>query len=130
PPQWGSSGRAAELQAPRVALRAVAEALDLLVAVGPLASKDEVLEVLRAELANWKAHPRNAMATLTGLARKRLPFIASHVLNLMMESWVRTDVFHYNAAISAFEKGGQWQLAVSLLESMLGMRVIADTISN
>ncbi|CAE8637386.1 unnamed protein product [Polarella glacialis] len=37
--------------------------------------------------------------------------------------------FSYNAAISACEKGGQWQLALGLLSSMPDMRVTPDKIS-
>ncbi|CAE8621625.1 unnamed protein product [Polarella glacialis] len=47
----------------------------------------------------------------------------------MLAKSVEANVFHYSAAISACEKGGQWQLALSLLSSMLDMRVISNEIS-
>ncbi|CAE8621624.1 unnamed protein product [Polarella glacialis] len=47
----------------------------------------------------------------------------------MLAKSVEANVFHYSAAISACEKGGQWQLALGLLSSMLDMRVIPNEIS-
>jgi pentatricopeptide repeat protein len=47
----------------------------------------------------------------------------------MPDMRVTPNQFSYNAAISACEKGGQWQLALSLLNTMADMRVIQDVIS-
>ncbi|CAE8729449.1 unnamed protein product, partial [Polarella glacialis] len=66
---------------------------------------------------------------LSCLARHRLPCIASFVLTAMLARSVEANVFHYNAAISASEKGRQWQLAITLLHSMSEIRVFQDEIS-
>ncbi|CAE7582658.1 unnamed protein product, partial [Symbiodinium sp. CCMP2456] len=42
---------------------------------------------------------------------------------------VEADVISYNSTISACDKGGQWQLAVHLFDSMRKSKVEADAIS-
>ena len=43
--------------------------------------------------------------------------------------WVAADTISYNAAISACEKGGQWEHALDLLRAMCEERVWPDTTS-
>ncbi|CAE8614882.1 unnamed protein product, partial [Polarella glacialis] len=62
--------------------------------------------------------PRLATVVLGGLARKRLPEVSVQVLIVMQASRVEVNVYHFSAAISACEKGGQWQQALNLLSLM------------
>ena len=47
----------------------------------------------------------------------------------MQKDKVPPDVISYNATISAFEKGGQWQQALMLFEAMPRAKVISNEIS-
>ena len=47
----------------------------------------------------------------------------------MQKNKVPPDVISYNATISAFEKGGQWQQALMLFEAMPRAKVISNEIS-
>ena len=47
----------------------------------------------------------------------------------MQDAGVTRDVISYNAAISACEKGGQWQQALSLLSEMQDAGVTRNVIS-
>ena len=51
------------------------------------------------------------------------------LLDEMRGSRVLPNVFHYSAAISACEKGGQWQRALALLGEMRAARVVPDVIT-
>ncbi|CAE8613839.1 unnamed protein product, partial [Polarella glacialis] len=84
--------------------------LDALLSLGPTPTEAEVSPVLQADLGRWRKNPRLATVILGGLARKRLPGVSVHVLSVMQASQVEVDVYHCSAAISACEKGGQWQM--------------------
>ncbi|CAE8741270.1 unnamed protein product, partial [Polarella glacialis] len=103
--------------------------LQQLLDLGRTPGEDEVSEILRVELDDWRRNPRRATVILSSLAKHKLPHTATYVLTAMMAKSVEANVFHYNAAINACEKGRQWQLAVGLLSSMPDMRVIPDEIS-
>ena len=51
------------------------------------------------------------------------------LLDEMRESGVTPNVFHYSAAISACEKGGQWQRALALLDEMRAKGVAPNVIT-
>ncbi|CAE8597308.1 unnamed protein product [Polarella glacialis] len=104
--------------------------LQRLLDLGRAPCQDEVLEVLAVELGRWKQKtPACATVVLSFLARHRRPCVADHVLALMLEGRLEVNVFHCSAAISACEKGGQWQLALSLLRTMPDMRVTPNEVS-
>ncbi|CAE8589705.1 unnamed protein product [Polarella glacialis] len=103
--------------------------LQQLLDLGRTPGEDEVSEILSVELDDWRRNPRRATVILSSLAKHKLPRTATYVLTAMMAKSVEANVFHYNAAISACEKGRQWQLAVGLLGSMPDMRVIPDEVS-
>ncbi|CAE8698399.1 unnamed protein product, partial [Polarella glacialis] len=92
--------------------------LDVLLSLGPTPTEAEVSSVLQADLSRWRNNPRLATVVLGGLARKRLPDVSVHVLTVMQASRVEVNVYHCSAAISACEKDGQWQLALTLLSMM------------
>ncbi|CAE8677579.1 unnamed protein product, partial [Polarella glacialis] len=100
--------------------------LQKLVALGTKASLDEVSDIFSTEFCEWKRNPKRATVVLSCLAKQRLPHIARHVLTSMLVCRADANVFHYNAVISASGKGGQWQLALSLLSSMSEMRILPD----
>ncbi|CAE8687419.1 unnamed protein product, partial [Polarella glacialis] len=103
--------------------------LQQLLDLGRTPGEDEVFEVLSAELNSWRTNPRRATVILSSLARLRLLHTADNVLTVMLTNSVEANVFHYSAAISACGKGGQWPLALGLLNRMTDMRVIPDEIS-
>ncbi|CAE8633713.1 unnamed protein product [Polarella glacialis] len=103
--------------------------LQQLLHLGRTPSEDEVSEILSAELNNWRENPWHVTVILNSLARLRLPLIAKHVLALMLARSVPANVLHYNAAISAYGKGGQWQLALSLLSSMPDISIVPSQVS-
>ncbi len=47
----------------------------------------------------------------------------------MQQRRLEPDVIRYNAAISAYEKGGQWEKALQLLDEMQQRRLEPDVIS-
>ncbi|CAE8675225.1 unnamed protein product [Polarella glacialis] len=100
--------------------------LDALLSLGPTPTEAEVSSVLQADLASWRKNPRLATVVLGGLARKRLPGVSVHVLSVMQASQVEVNVYHCSAAISACEKGGQWQLALNLLSLMPNAKVVPN----
>ncbi|CAE8614196.1 unnamed protein product [Polarella glacialis] len=51
------------------------------------------------------------------------------MLSLMPEARVLPNEITYSAAVSACQKGGQWQLALGLLNSMPGMSLIPNEVS-
>ena len=51
------------------------------------------------------------------------------LLRLMAGAACAPDMVGVNAAISACEKGRQWQVALALLSAMPSMRLIPDTVS-
>ncbi|CAE8646813.1 unnamed protein product, partial [Polarella glacialis] len=107
----------------------VADELQQLLNLGESPSQNEVFEIIRVELDHWNAYPRRATVVLISLARHQLPDTARSVLAVMLARSVETNLFHHNAVITAFEKGGQWQPALSLLSSMPDVRVIPNEIS-
>jgi len=50
-------------------------------------------------------------------------------LLIQMGSFVVTDVFSFNAEISAFEKGARWQRALKLFAEMYQAGVVRNTIT-
>ncbi|CAE8742483.1 unnamed protein product [Polarella glacialis] len=100
-----------------------------LLALGPAFADNDLRATLSPHLESWRRNPRLATVVLNGLAKKRQPSMAAKVLDFMVESKVEVNAFHYNSAISACGKGGQWPLALSLFSSMPGSRVAPDAIS-
>ncbi|CAE8653990.1 unnamed protein product [Polarella glacialis] len=103
--------------------------LQQLLGLGRTPSEAEVFEILSAELKNWREDPRHATVILSSLARLRLPLIATNVLAWMLARSVPANVLHYNAVISAYGKGGQWQLALGLLGSMPNISTVPSKVS-
>ncbi|CAE8621626.1 unnamed protein product [Polarella glacialis] len=103
--------------------------LEQLLALGQATSKDEVSEILKAELDSYRRNPKLATAILSGLAKKRRAHLAVHVLSSMMECMVEANAIHHSAAISACSKGGQWQLALNLLSLMPEATVVPNEIT-
>ena len=62
-------------------------------------------------------------------ARRRDYRGALALLDEMRAAGVAPNVYHYNAVISACEKGGQWQRALALLDEMRAVGVAPDVIT-
>ncbi|CAE8613264.1 unnamed protein product, partial [Polarella glacialis] len=83
------------------------------------ALSEAVAAVLQPVLASWRLDPRPATRCLAGLARARASAVAVAVLRALPELRVEVNVIHFNTAISACEKAGQWEAALSLLSGPL-----------
>ncbi|CAE8591103.1 unnamed protein product, partial [Polarella glacialis] len=70
-----------------------------------------------------------ATSVLSGLASRRLAAVASDVLRYMQDGRVEVNVFHCSAVITAGEKAGKWQLALSILLLMPEMKVAPNEFS-
>ncbi|CAE8663863.1 unnamed protein product, partial [Polarella glacialis] len=103
--------------------------LDTLLALGDAPESETIRQALAPQLSSWSQNPRKATVVLSGLARLRLPVVAAQLLDVMQAGRVEVNVFHYNAAVNACEKAGDWQLAIALLEKMPQMSVTPDSIS-
>eukprot|EP00913_Durusdinium_trenchii_P021895 g20574.t1 len=57
----------------------------------------------------------------------KLPGAAWHVLQIMEEASIETNVFHYSAAINACEKAGEWMLALAVVVGMQEKEVMPNT---
>eukprot|EP00933_Yihiella_yeosuensis_P066327 TRINITY_DN7055_c0_g1_i6.p1 TRINITY_DN7055_c0_g1~~TRINITY_DN7055_c0_g1_i6.p1 ORF type:complete len:105 (-),score=15.20 TRINITY_DN7055_c0_g1_i6:178-492(-) len=55
--------------------------------------------------------------------------LSLNLLSLMTEARVVANEITYNAAISACEKGGQWELALNMLSLMPQANVVANEIT-
>ena len=55
--------------------------------------------------------------------------VAGSGVKVMQDTGVTRDVISFSAAISACEKGGRWEQALSLLKEMLDAGVALDVIS-
>ncbi|CAE8713392.1 unnamed protein product, partial [Polarella glacialis] len=104
----------------------VCNALALL---GSSPGASEVLAAVGDELPRWRRNPALATVTLSALARNRRPQVALQVLELMLAQCVEVNVFHYNSAISACEKAGEWQRASSVLSIMSVAGVMPNVVS-
>ncbi|CAJ1339016.1 unnamed protein product [Effrenium voratum] len=76
------------------------------------------LSDVQKELPLWRENPKYAMRTLKAFAEARRHKDAAQLLQIMRQEMVETNNFHYSAAMSACEKSGDWQLALSLLAEM------------
>ncbi|CAE8621936.1 unnamed protein product [Polarella glacialis] len=97
--------------------------LQQLLALGKTPTQNEVSEVLLAELPVWTRNSRRVTVVLSSLAKHRLPQLARQVLTFMLESHVESDVIHYNVAISAYGNKAEWQMSLSLLWDMSGLKL-------
>ncbi|CAE8629729.1 unnamed protein product [Polarella glacialis] len=101
-----------------------------LLALGQSPTADEVQGVLRDVLEDWSAQPRAATLVLSGLAKASRAMTALQVLAVMRRSQLKISIIHYNSAISACQKAGQWQMSLSVLNVMMPeTRVVPDQIS-
>ncbi|CAE8642724.1 unnamed protein product, partial [Polarella glacialis] len=103
--------------------------LGQLVSLRPGRREEEVCDVLGPVLLSWKADPKLPTVLLSGLARERRGDLVEDVIHCMQSKRVELDVFHCNAAVSAFHKCKCWWRALGLLEQMPQMRVVPDAIS-
>ncbi|CAE8660152.1 unnamed protein product, partial [Polarella glacialis] len=131
PREAGSSSDGSKLaqSSPILRQQQQQQLLQQLLDLGRTPSEEDVSEIISVGLDNWRDNPRHATVVLSSLARNQLPRTATYVLSLMLANSVEANVYHYNAAISACEKGRQWQLSLGLLNSMPNMRVIPDKLS-
>ncbi|CAE8633242.1 unnamed protein product, partial [Polarella glacialis] len=100
-----------------------------LLALGPQPRAEEVHKALEPMAELWRGSPRLVTKLLSNLAKERLPAVAIHVLGFMQARRVEANAFHYGAAMSACDKGKQWQLALSLLLSMTGSGLAPDLVT-
>ncbi|CAE8621629.1 unnamed protein product [Polarella glacialis] len=101
-----------------------------LLALGQSPTVDQVQGVLRDVLEEWSAQPRAATLVLSGLAKASRAATALQVLAVMRRSQLKISVIHFNSAISACQKVGQWQMSLNVLCAMMPeTRVEPDQIS-
>ncbi|CAE8713393.1 unnamed protein product [Polarella glacialis] len=103
--------------------------LRLILSLGPVPSREQVVGALTTALPQWRTNPKIATATLAALARQKLADVSLKVLEVMLANNVAVNVFHCNSVISACEKTGQWQPALNLLRGMHENKVLPDVIS-
>ena len=97
----------------------------------PYASRKQTREALKPRNAN-ECTPSLATAkkfTVRLTACRHDYRRALALLDEMRESGVMPNVFHYSAAITACEKGGQWRRALALLDEMRASRVTPNDYS-
>ncbi|CAE8600596.1 unnamed protein product [Polarella glacialis] len=100
-----------------------------LLPLGPQATMAELRQSLAPALRAWAKRPKQATQMLTDLAKHELPEIALKVLRCMLHARLEINVFHCSAVMAACEKSGRWQLALSLLLQMPGLRVSPNEFS-
>ncbi|CAE8683715.1 unnamed protein product [Polarella glacialis] len=103
--------------------------LRLILSLGPVPSREQVVGALTTALPQWRTNPKLATATLAALARQKLADVSLKVLEVMLANNIAVNVFHCNSVISACEKTGQWQPALNLLRGMHENKVLPDVIS-
>eukprot|EP00435_Cladocopium_sp_Y103_P051295 s552_g15.t2 len=95
-------------------------------------TQSEVADKLANILPQWKARPKKATAFLGTLARQKHPELArlvQSVLLVMRDSCIQVNVYHYGAAMAAYERLGNWQGALDLLCSMHANDVSPDLVT-
>ncbi|CAE8719281.1 unnamed protein product, partial [Polarella glacialis] len=94
---------------------------------GPF-SLEDIRTLLSHELDLWRNSPKAATAVLNPLANKGLWDVSEKILLVMREGRVEINVFHASCVVSACEKGGQWQLALSYLRKLPQFALSPDRI--
>eukprot|EP00435_Cladocopium_sp_Y103_P067452 s369_g30.t1 len=89
--------------------------MEPLLLLGNDGSPFQVSRVLATELQTWKRSPRKATTVLSHLAKRKLPDLAVHVLEVMRSNAVEVNSIHVSAVVSAAARCGQWILALQLL---------------
>ncbi|CAL1142050.1 unnamed protein product [Cladocopium goreaui] len=94
-------------------------------------TQSKVADTLANILPQWKARPKKATAFLSTLARQKhseLARLVQSVLLVMRDSFIQVNVYHYGAAMAAYERLGNWEGALDLLSSiheLLGKKIKA-----
>ncbi|CAK9072968.1 unnamed protein product, partial [Durusdinium trenchii] len=93
------------------------------------------LLLMQGAAASWQYTQRCgrgcelAAARVAATAQAKLPGAAWHVLQIMEEASIETNVFHYSAAINACEKAGEWMLALAVVVGMQEKEVMPNTVT-
>eukprot|EP00931_Biecheleriopsis_adriatica_P045633 TRINITY_DN26132_c0_g1_i2.p1 TRINITY_DN26132_c0_g1~~TRINITY_DN26132_c0_g1_i2.p1 ORF type:complete len:114 (+),score=8.24 TRINITY_DN26132_c0_g1_i2:43-384(+) len=72
----------------------------------------DVSRLLGSPLFAWHLNPREEAWFLSEMAKKKRSHTTVKILRSMSMQKLQTKILHYSSAISACEKGGQWQLAL------------------
>ena len=92
--------------------------LKRLLALEPGYKADEVEMALRPFLESWRLNPRFSTHLLGLLAKRRLARLAEDVLWCMQKERLEVSVFECSSVISAYDKDGNWKLALRFLRAM------------
>eukprot|EP00931_Biecheleriopsis_adriatica_P038468 TRINITY_DN22031_c0_g2_i3.p1 TRINITY_DN22031_c0_g2~~TRINITY_DN22031_c0_g2_i3.p1 ORF type:complete len:762 (+),score=97.90 TRINITY_DN22031_c0_g2_i3:76-2361(+) len=90
---------------------------------------EDLYSLIAPESEKWKQDPRAATRLLSGLAKESRALAAGQILDFMRSRHLEVNIFHYNAALSACQRAGAWQLALRHLDLMLSSAMAPNEIS-
>lgn len=92
--------------------------LKRLLALSPGYSVHDVEVAISSFFDTWRSNPRFSTHLLDLLAKRRLAGLCEDVLRCMSKGRLEISVFECSAVISAYEKDGNWKLALRFLQAM------------
>ncbi|CAE7763190.1 unnamed protein product [Symbiodinium sp. CCMP2592] len=69
-------------------------------------------------LEHWRTHPQEATAAISKMSRQGRVDEAMSAVELMVQSHVEANTFHYNAVLSGCKREGRWAFALGLLSKL------------
>ena len=97
--------------------------LQQLLSLPGTATIEDVRLIINPHGTCQKGRERFFTGVLSELAREQRAYLAVQVLNSLIDCSLEINIFHYGAAISACEKGGQWQQSLNLLTCIVSFEL-------